>query len=62
MMVNVVEMSIHELCMGQKQGLFSAEDLVYSYMERIKLYDKGKKGINSVLELNPDAPGTSQRP
>jgi amidase len=60
MMVNVVEMSIHELCMGQKQGLFSAEDLVYSYMERIKLYDKGKKGINSVLELNPDAPALAR--
>lgn len=54
-MYNVSEKSIHELKRDLEQGNVTSRNLVLAYMERIKLIDKSEEGLNSVLELNPDA-------
>lgn len=55
----IEEITIDEILRGQKEDQFSAEELIYSYMERIAAFDKSSSGINAVLELNPDAPATA---
>ncbi len=49
------EITVTELQAGMKSGKFTARSLVEKYQERIDAVDKGGPGINSVIELNPDA-------
>jgi amidase len=56
MNLQIEEITIEEIILGQTEGRFTAEELVYAYMDRIARYDKAGPGINAVLELNPDAP------
>ena len=49
------ELSITELQDGMKTGCFTARSLVESYLGRINEIDRGGPGLNSVIELNPDA-------
>ena len=50
------EITIGELQEGMKSGRFTARSLVEKYTERIAEVDKHGPAINSVIELNPDAP------
>lgn len=49
------ELSITELQDGMKSGRFTARSLVKKYLDRIDDIDKHGPGINSVIEINPDA-------
>lgn len=51
----LIEASIVEMQQAMKDGRLTAEQLVLFYMERIATYDTGPGGLNSVLEVNPDA-------
>jgi len=50
------EVTISDLQDGMKSGKFTARSLVEKYSQRIDEIDKHGPTINSVLELNPDAP------
>ncbi len=49
------EITVADLQAGMKSGKFTARSLVEKYQERIDVVDKGGPGVNSVIELNPDA-------
>jgi len=49
------EMGIQELQGMMEAGDLTAGDLVLAYYDRIARYDKGDPGLNTILELNPDA-------
>ena len=49
------EITISELQAGMKSGKFTARSLVEKYSARIDEIDKHGPGLNSVIELNPDA-------
>jgi len=51
------EVSITELQEGLKSGKFSSRSLVEKYIDRINEVDKKGPGVNSVIEINPDAEG-----
>src|SRR5580693_7595835 len=48
------EVTVSELQEGMKSGRFTARSLVEKYTARID--DIDKRTINSVIEMNPDAP------
>ena len=50
------EITIADLQDGMKSGRFTARLLVEKYSARIAEIDKHGPAINSVIELNPDAP------
>ncbi len=52
---DVAEWSIAELHDGLARGELDAEGLVHYYLDRIDAIDAGDGGLNSVIELNPDA-------
>ena len=49
------EVSIAELQEGLKAGKYSSRSLVEKYFDRIGEIDKKGPGLNSVIEMNPDA-------
>lgn len=49
------EISISELQAGMQSGKYTAVSLVEKYTERINEIDKQGPGVNSVIELNPEA-------
>ncbi len=49
------EITIADLQAGMASGKFTARSIVEKYLERIEEIDKQGPGINSVLEVNPDA-------
>ena len=49
------EWSIAELGQKMQSGELTARQLAEMYLSRIALVDEGDDGINSVIELNPDA-------
>ena len=49
------EITIIKLSKGFKSGKFTIRSVAEEYISRIKEIDKNGPGINSVLELNPDA-------
>src|SRR6201984_3608800 len=49
------EITVAELQDGMKAGKFTARAIVQKYLERIEAIDKHGPGLNSVIELNPDA-------
>jgi amidase len=50
------ETTIGELQEGMKSGRFTARSLVEKYSARIEEVDKSGPVVNSVIEMNPDAP------
>jgi amidase len=49
------EKTLEELGAGLKSGEWTCRQLAEFYLERIETLDKNGPGVNSVLELNPDA-------
>lgn len=49
------EATISDLQEGMKSGKWSAVSIVEEYLERIEAVDKSGPGLNSVIEINPDA-------
>jgi amidase len=49
------ELTVGELQTGMASGKYTANSLVKKYLDRIDEIDKHGPGINSVIELNPDA-------
>lgn len=52
------EVTVSQLAEGMNSGKYSARFLVEQYTARIRDFDK--KTINSVIELNPDAPAIAE--
>ena len=50
------ESTIAELQSGMTSGKYSAQSLTRNYLDRIDEIDKRGPAINSVIELNPEAP------
>ncbi|MEO9853535.1 MAG: amidase [Reichenbachiella sp.] len=49
------EKTIAELQQMMNEGTYSSVKICQLYIDRIKTIDQGKDGLNSVIELNPDA-------
>lgn len=49
------EATITDINSALKNGEITSKELVMMYLERIARIDKGKDGLNSILEINPDA-------
>ncbi len=49
------EITVGELAGGLKSGKYTARSIAEHYIARIKEIDKNGPGVNSVIELNPDA-------
>ena len=49
------EITILQLQQDMQNGKYTSEKLVSLYLERIQKLDKNGPGLNSVIELNPDA-------
>ena len=50
------EVTVADLQAGMKSGKFTARSLAEKYLERIAEIDQRGPAINSIIELNPDAP------
>ena len=50
------ELTVAELQAGMSSGKYTAQSLTRKYLDRIDDVDKHGPAINSVIELNPDAP------
>src|SRR5687768_8199538 len=48
-------MSVDDLQQKLESGELSSHDIVQLYLDRIQLIDKNGPGLNSVIEINPDA-------
>jgi amidase len=57
------EATIEDLRVGMEERRWSAEEITSLYLERIALIDdpKGPVGLNSILELNPEALDTARQ-
>jgi amidase len=51
----IEEMTIAQIQSGYKEGKFSVTDVVKVYLDRIIEIDKNGPGLNSIIEINPDA-------
>ena len=51
----MAEAGVADLQAALRAGTSSSEALVRAYLARIEAFDKGGPGINSVIEINPDA-------
>ncbi len=49
------EVKVSELQAGMKSGKYTAASITQKYLERIEEIDRQGPGINSVIEVNPDA-------
>lgn len=49
------DLTVAQLQSAMAAGTLSSEALTRFYLARIALLDQGKSGVNSVIELNPDA-------
>ncbi|MDD3173902.1 MAG: amidase family protein [Herbinix sp.] len=54
-MGDLKELTITEVSTMLKNNKISVKELAQEYIKRIKIFDQGENGLNSVLELNPDA-------
>ena len=55
------EVTVAELQAGMKSGKWTARSLVEKYLSRIEEIDKRGPRVNSVIELNPDAPEIAEQ-
>lgn len=49
------EISTRELQEGMNSGRFTARSVAQKYLDRIAAIDKSGPGVNSIIEINPDA-------
>lgn len=49
------EVTVAELQEGLRSGKYTARSIAEHYLERIDEIDKHRPGVNSIIELNPDA-------
>lgn len=49
------EIGVSELQEGMNSGKFTARSIAQKYLDRIAAIDKNGPGINSIIEINPDA-------
>ena len=54
-MMNLKETTILQLQEMYQKGTITVGEAVRYYIQRIKEYDQGEDGLNSILEINPDA-------
>lgn len=59
--MSLPEWTISELQEKMKSGELTARQLAVLYLERIDSVDKGGPYVNSVIEVNPDAPGIAEK-
>jgi amidase len=52
----LAEATVAQLQDGMKRGKWTARSIVADYLKRIRELDKQGPAINSIIELNPDAP------
>ena len=50
-----LEQDITEFQQGYKDGSYTIKDVVMSYLDRIDKIDKNGPGLNSIIQVNPDA-------
>ncbi len=50
-----LEFTVDQLQAGYRSGALTIEDVVESYLERIEALDRNGPGLNSVIQINPDA-------
>jgi amidase len=55
------EKTVAELQEGMKSGQYSSRRICEMYLDRIKAVDQSEGGLNSVMELNPDALSIADR-
>ncbi|WMC93481.1 amidase family protein [Kineothrix sp. MB12-C1] len=53
--INLCEITITELNEMIRNKTLSIKEIVSQYLEQIDSFDKGSKGLNAILEINPDA-------
>ncbi|MGF1670660.1 MAG: amidase [Balneolaceae bacterium] len=53
--LNLEEITIDDLTNGYENGDFTIQEVVKAYLERIEAIDKNGPGLNSILQLNPEA-------
>lgn len=53
--IDLSEITITELNKIIRNKTFSIKEIVSQYLEQINSLDKGSNGLNSILEINPDA-------
>src|SRR5712671_7121821 len=54
-----LEATVAQLQAEMASGRLTSEQLTRAYIERIHALDSGGPGVNSIMELNPDASGLS---
>lgn len=54
-LLNLEEITAEELREGYENGNYSVRQVVQAYIDRIEEIDKGDDGLNSVIEINPNA-------
>jgi amidase len=54
------ELTIADLQAGMNSGKFTARSITEKYLARIKAIDKQGPAVNSVIEVNPDAPAIAE--
>ncbi|HKL80682.1 MAG TPA: amidase family protein [Mobilitalea sp.] len=54
-MINIREITISEIQKLLSTKSITVKELVHEYIDRIYTLDKGEEGLNSVLEINPEA-------
>jgi amidase len=54
-MININEITISDISKSLRDRTISVRELVQEYLERIKNMDRGENGLNSILEINPEA-------
>ncbi|MDD3172329.1 MAG: amidase family protein [Herbinix sp.] len=54
-MRDLKEITIAEVAMMLQKKEISVKELTQEYIKHIKIFDQGEHGLNSVLELNPEA-------
>jgi len=50
-----LELDITQIQKGYKDGSFTIKELVQAYLDRIEKIDKNGPGLNSIIQLNPEA-------
>lgn len=51
----LLEKSVADLQQDMQDGQYTSEQITQLYLDRIRQIDKGENGLNSVIEINPDA-------
>ncbi len=60
-MDSINEITITAIADGLKNKTISVSELTEEYIRRIEAVDRGENGLNSVLEINPEAPAIAKR-